>query len=150
MILREATAGDAVDLVPVVAELGYSSSADDLLECLERYAITDGSWAYVVEVSGALVGLAAYHMTPYFHRRGGSLRVTALVVRKKFRRCGVGKRLLENATELALQNGCDKIELTSGAHRASEAHRFYDRMGFQEYDGVRYLRDATLTSSQHV
>lgn len=150
MIVREATTADAAHLVPLVAELGYRGSVDELVGCLERYAVTDGSWAHVVELEGTLIGAAAYHITPYFHRPGGSLRVTALVVSEKFRRRGVGKRLLENATDLALKNGCDKIELTSGGHRANEAHRFYDRMGFQRYDGIRYLRDSTLTWSHSV
>lgn len=150
MIVREATADDAAHLAPLVAELGYRTSANDLLGCIEKYAATEGSWAYVVEVEGRLIGAAAYHMTPYFHRRGGSLRVTALVVSEKFRRRGVGKRLLKKATELALQNGCDKTELTTGAHRAGEAHRFYDRVGFQTYAGIRYLRYESVTSPQSV
>ncbi len=145
MIVREATTDDATHLVPLVIELGYRTCANDLLGSLKRYAATDGSWAYVVEVDGALIGAAAYHITPYFHRRGGSLRVTALVVSKNFRRRGVGKWLLEKAVELALQNECDKIEVTSGAHRAREAHSFYDRMGFQRYEGVRYLRDVGIS-----
>jgi GNAT superfamily N-acetyltransferase len=49
---------------------------------------------------------------------------------------------MDAASKLAVERGCDKLELTTGSHRSDEAHRFYESCGFTKYDGVRYVMKA--------
>ena len=54
-----------------------------------------------------------------------------LVVRREWRARGVGKQLLDAATEWARERGCTHLELGSGIGRI-DAHRFYLREGMTQ------------------
>jgi len=54
-----------------------------------------------------------------------------LVVRREWRARGVGKQLLDAATEWARERGCTHLELGSGIGRI-DAHRFYLREGMAQ------------------
>ncbi|WMN59579.1 GNAT family N-acetyltransferase [Pseudoalteromonas xiamenensis] len=47
-----------------------------------------------------------------------------------FRRRGLSQRVMEHALQLAWENSCYKVMLLSGELR-SEAHRLYEKIGFQ-------------------
>jgi len=61
-----------------------------------------------------------------------------LVVRREWRARGVGKQLLDAATEWARERGCTHLELGSGIGRI-DAHRFYLREGMAQ--SMLFTRD---------
>lgn len=141
MKLRTVTSKDSKMLVGLMNQLGYESKESELLKSIEVYIKNENSWSYVIEVEHNLVACASYHLIPYFHREGALMRITSLVVDSKHKRKGFGKILMNQASDLAKINYCDRIELTTGGHRSDEAHLFYEALEYKEYNGVRYLKD---------
>jgi len=144
MQLREVVPEDIADLAALMSELGYDSTEAELQSCIDRYQADENSWAMGIEIDGRLVASASYHVTPTFHRPGGLLRVTSLVVNREYRRLGLGRQLIEKADDLARATGCDRVELSSASHRAAQAYRFYESIGFVKYEGTRFLRQVDL------
>jgi GNAT superfamily N-acetyltransferase len=100
----------------------------------------------VAEVDGEVVGklelFIGYKST---HGRFGMIRRFA--VRQDFRSQGVGRVLLDAATEKARQDGCSFIELSVDVTNPI-AHAFYKREGFDE-DRVEVMMRKSLDDKQH-
>ncbi len=52
---------------------------------------------------------------------------------------GIGAMMMRHAIEVASEQGCYKLALSSNLKR-KEAHRFYEKLGFRQH-GVSYLVD---------
>ena len=141
MKLRTVSSKDSKMLVGLMRQLGYESTESELLKSIEVYIKNKNSWSYVIEVENALIACASYHLIPYFHREGALMRITSLVVDSTHKRKGFGKILMNQASDLAKTNFCDRIELTTSGCRSDEAHLFYEALGYKAYNGVRYLKD---------
>ena len=63
--------------------------------------------------------------------RGGAWRmqVEAVRVRSDLRGAGIGAELMRWTIERARERGCKLVQLTSD-HKRTDAHRFYERLGF--------------------
>lgn len=79
-----------------------------------------------------VVGFVSLHLIPMLHEDGLLVRVTALVVDELFRDKGIGGKLVRAAEACARKKGAVKSEITSREGRQG-AHRFYKRLGYQEY-----------------
>ncbi len=80
---------------------------------------------------GTLVGLASVYADIQSIRYGPRCWLQDLVVSKEARSHGIGKRLLDAATDWAREHGCTHLQLSSGLGRV-DAHRFYRREGMGE------------------
>ena len=80
-----------------------------------------------------------FSIVPLLHVSGGLGRISALVVGPQFAGRGIGTRLVAEAEEFAWENGCARIEITSGEHRA-DAHAFYEAIGYRQ-DSRRFVKD---------
>jgi len=89
----------------------------------------------------ALVGLASVYADIQSIRYGKRCWLQDLVVSKDARNRGIGRLLLDAATEWARDRGCTHLELSSGMGRV-DAHRFYRREGMTEqYVFERWIGD---------
>ena len=79
----------------------------------------------------SVVGLASVYLDLPFIRFGRRCWLQDLVVTSSHRSRGVGKLLLDAATDWARERGCTHLELASGAGR-KDAHRFYLSKGMAE------------------
>ncbi len=79
----------------------------------------------------AVVGMASVYVDYLSIRDGWRCWLQDLVVTSSHRSRGVGKALLDAATEWARERGCTHLELNSGVGRA-DAHRFYLREGMTQ------------------
>jgi GNAT superfamily N-acetyltransferase len=82
----------------------------------------------VAEAGGEAIGFASGYAMPLIQRDPAG-RLAALVVGAGARRAGVGRALVDAVTSEARRRGCERLEVTSAAHR-SDAHGFYERLGF--------------------
>jgi ribosomal protein S18 acetylase RimI-like enzyme len=66
--------------------------------------------------------------------------IDTIIVDKDYRNKGIGKALMENAINFAINNNCEIVELTSKLNNEN-AHRFYEGIGFKKhsYKFKKYL-----------
>lgn len=125
--VRQATAGDAARVRPLLEQLGYPRSERSIAADLAG----GGETILVAEDGQALVGLAAMRTVRTLTHDRPVTRLTALVVDTGRRGSGVGETLLRAVVERAREAGSDGVELTSGIRpERAGAHRFYERRGF--------------------
>jgi GNAT superfamily N-acetyltransferase len=128
--VRAVRRDDTEAIAELLGELGYAMSVEVAAERLARLQADPASWLWVGSEGERLVGLVGLHVMPLVER-GPFARITALVVAEDRRRRGIGRALIARATEQAIAEGCERIELTS-ADRRTDAHAFYRDLGFEE------------------
>lgn len=143
MQIRPARPADAAAVNALLHQLGYPQ--DDAAATATRIRTWDddpASAAYVADADGALLGLVAVHVCPFFERTGSWGRIVALVVADAARGRGIGGRLVTAAESFAADHRCVRMEVTS-ADRRHDAHEFYRRCGYVAQAGrsSRFLRD---------
>ncbi len=139
MLIREARSTDGKALVELMRQLGYDISSDDIAANLHWYERAQG-FVFVVEEDDKVSGMISGVFIPLFHRRELMFRITALCVDESKRGEGFGKALLERIEELCRKKDCHYLEVTSGAHRKSDAHPFYEGQGYKRYKGKRFTK----------
>ncbi len=134
---RRASAEDVPAIVAMLADdaLGATrESPDDLSPYRAAFAELDGDPQHVLlvaEGSGEVVGTAQLTFLPGLARKGAlRAQIEAVRVHRAARGAGLGSRLIEECVRRARERGCALVQLTSDASRV-DAHRFYERLGFQ-------------------
>lgn len=85
----------------------------------------------VGEVDGTIAATLLLSFLPGLSRHGAwRAQIEAMRVARSLRGQGVGRDLLDWAVEEARRRGCSLVQLTSDSRR-TEAHRFYERAGFE-------------------
>lgn len=95
------------------------------MQCDDRYRI------FVAEKDGAVIGFVSTVESLALNLPGGYIHVNALAVLPEFRRCGIGKQLMERVETAAAARGVSQISLASGFKR-TEAHAFYEHLGYKK------------------
>lgn len=135
--MRRATADDVPALVSLLADdpLGAQRESPGepavYREAFDRIDADPNQYLVVAECSGRLVGTLQLTVVPGLSRRGSTRAlIEAVRVHSDARGDGLGSRLIQWAIEEARNQGCVLAQLTSDATRI-EAHRFYERLGFE-------------------
>ncbi len=128
---REMRAADAPRVAELAGELGYPSTADQILA---RKAVLDPQGMSVVYVAesadGAIMGwiivceICSLELDPHAEVKG-------LVVAESARSGGIGARLMEVGEAWARARGLREMVLRSNVIR-DRAHAFYKRIGYEE------------------
>jgi GNAT superfamily N-acetyltransferase len=142
--LREAAPDDLPEVVALLAadQLGIQrESADELAPYRTAFdAITaDPAHLLVVAVGGGMIiGTMQLSFIPGLARRGAwRAQIEAVRVHEAARNRGVGARMIEWAVEVARNRGCALVQLTTDKRR-TDAHRFYERLGFvASHEGMK-------------
>ncbi|MGW2565534.1 GNAT family N-acetyltransferase [Streptomyces sp. NPDC001537] len=134
--IRPATAGDVTAIVAMLADdpLGAQrESPDDLtpyLAALERLASDPNQHLVVAVRESRVVGTLQLTVIPGLSRRGAVRSIIEGVrIHADERGSGLGTQLIEWAIDESRRQGCQLVQLTSDNTR-SDAHRFYERLGF--------------------
>jgi GNAT superfamily N-acetyltransferase len=138
MDVREVRVADAVRIAELLGQLGYPSEEDAVRRRLERLLRSDADATWVAEVDGELVGLVGIHVSQVLAYDGDAAKVSEIVVDDRYRRQGIGARLMEVAEDEARRLGCTVLFLTT-AERRKDAHAFYRKLGFEE-TGRRFAK----------
>ena len=136
--VREASVGDAEAIAPLLAQLDYPSSVQQVRRRLMRLGSTGSDTVLVAEADGKVAGIAVLHVSWMIHMDRPTGRLMTLVVDETNRGEGIGRALVEECCVRAEQLRCARLELTSKLAR-EEAHTFYERVGF-EHTARRYTK----------
>lgn len=141
--IRRVTMADARELLPLVNQLGYPTTEENLIAriALYQHSPCDRSWIAIED--DHIVGCIALHLYDLFHCTERFARIVSLIVRDTHRRQGIGKRLLRKAELYARSQNCTTLELSSSLKRIKlGTHHFYEALGYKnegEYQSD-YLR----------
>jgi GNAT superfamily N-acetyltransferase len=147
VFVRRAVAADVPRVVELLQQLSMDGGLrEDLGPPLpqryyDAFATIDADPSndlLVADVEGKVVGTFQLTIIPSM-RRGGirTAMVEAVVVDARVRGHGMGEAMMQWAIDEAKRRGCGMLHLTSNKAR-TDAHRFYERLGFQKtHEGLR-------------
>lgn len=136
--IRPPTEADLSTLAALMTELGYPATPEQLHRRLARIAGNRDYATIMAEVDDEVAGMIGLQRGWAYEHDRPFVRILALVVSERMRGRGVGARLVAEAEAWAREHGAYAVHLTTSLHR-EEAHRFYERAGF-ERTGWRYVR----------
>jgi len=129
--IREMQPADAESVARLTAELGYERSTADIRMWIERSAtVRDRQVAFVACLGAEVVGWIEISLERRLQSADFAL-IGGLVVSRRHRSRGIGRRLCERADAWSWEHGATKVRVTSRSTRA-DAHRFYAREGFEQ------------------
>ena len=149
VVLEEATADDLPALIDLLADDMLGASRDGIRTDEDRrryeraFAAIDDDPAHLLVVGrreGQVVATLQLIVTPSLSRRGAFRAVIESVrVSSGLRSQGVGGALVRWAVEEAGRRGCEMVQLSSDKQR-TDAHRFYERLGFERsHEGFKLM-----------
>lgn len=101
------------------------------LQDIYQLALNNDLQKLIVGVAnGLIVGFCSLTIKNNFWQAGRLGNVDELVVDVNHRGSGIGTKLMERITEIAMEHNCVRIELDS-SFRRKEAHQFYLNIGFK-------------------
>ncbi|MFL5833788.1 MAG: GNAT family N-acetyltransferase [Solirubrobacterales bacterium] len=135
--VRQATADDAEALARLLHD--FNSEFDEPTPPVETIAGTLRRLLGTGEATALLAGegpdgLALLRFRPALWSEGAEAYLQELYVVPPLRGRGIGRRLLEQAIEIAREKGADTIDLNTGETDAA-ARALYESMGFTNAEG---------------
>lgn len=126
--IRIAQQSDAEGIRDLTSQLGYDVDAPAAAARLSRILSRSDQQFIIAEVDGSLAGwvhavIAESIESERFVTIGG------LVVDRRHRLKGIGRKLMEHAEQWAREQGCVIVRLRSSSTRTA-AHRFYEALGY--------------------
>lgn len=149
--IRDARDDDDWDLIGLVAGcwseypgcvLDVHGEEPALLAVATAYARKGGRF-WVAEDAGRLV--ASVGITPVAE---GTVSLDKLYVARSARRRGLAARLAALVEDEARRRGAARVELWSDT-RFLDAHRLYERLGYERLAGDRVLHDLSHSTEHH-
>jgi GNAT superfamily N-acetyltransferase len=137
--VRSASPADAFMIAPLLEQLGYTTSPDDVPRRIAGVHNGGGIVLVALDDKDRVVGVASATSYSTLHVDGGVAYITALVTDAKSRGRGVGRALVGAIERWARDRGAARLSVTS-AERRSDAHAFYPACGFP-YTGRRFSKN---------
>lgn len=137
VVVRVAQRRDVPDMVALVREGSLTpeayadTSLDPVYDAWDELMLDPNAETLVLDLDGRVVGMAQLNYMRHLSR-GGMRRcyIENVFIAGTFRSQGLGAVLIENCLDMARARGCGLVELLSD-NRRTDAHRFYQRLGFQ-------------------
>jgi GNAT superfamily N-acetyltransferase len=134
--VREAVPADVARMIELLAFGALEEGKEDPSDPGPYRAALDdihatGGHVLVADRDGDVVGMCQVVVFRHFQSRGGlCAELESVHVHPDLRSRGIGAQLVGAAVEVARRAGCYRIQLTSNSRRR-DAHRFYQRLGFE-------------------
>ena len=127
--LRPMTRDDIAQSVPLLAQLGYELSAEELARRFAAVTANPDHSLVIAELAGRVVGLLHVFVRPAIESPREAV-VQAIVVDLAHRRSGIGMALMAQAERWGREHECRMVMLSSNVARAP-AHAFYAGLGYR-------------------
>jgi ribosomal protein S18 acetylase RimI-like enzyme len=100
-------------------------------DAFDAISVQRGNEILIAELDGEVVGCLQLTVIPGLSRMGMSRgQLEGVRVSSKHRGRRIGETLIAAATDRARELGCKIVQLTTDKSRV-DAHRFYERLGFE-------------------
>lgn len=123
---------DFKNIVELMSELGYPIKLEELtnrLDLLQKHVDYE---VLVVVKNNQVIGFAGVYKAIAFEFTGLYVRIAAFVISSKYRKQGIGTKLLKTCEEWAIEQGAVAITLNSGNREERQAaHTFYADNGYE-------------------
>ena len=133
IVIRKIRQSDYAAVAVIWREVLDIRNATDehVTETYEAMRDDDCYVTFVAEADGSIVGLATAVKVLAIGHPGGYVKMNGIGVLPEYRRQGIGKRLMEQVEQFAVEQGAPYVGLASGINRV-EAHAFYGNSGYQK------------------
>jgi len=128
-VIRTATKDDSESLYGLMRQLSRYEFTREQFESCYRYNL-ENYHVLVFEQNNHVCGCGILSIHYLLHFSCKTAEIVEIIVDENARNRGIGRELLAALEQIAVGNGCVRIELDSGKHRM-DAHRFYEREGFE-------------------
>lgn len=132
MSIRKAEISDALTIQALLVQLGYPTESGFIANRIDTLSRNPDHLDLVYERDGNVIGFISFHFIPQIAFDGDYGVISYLVVDDKIRSKGVGAALEAYCTSLARERKCKRILVRSNIIR-EDAHRFYLKQGYEEY-----------------
>ncbi len=145
IVIRKATAEDAVQILEFVRALAAFERAPDAVTATVEGLIRDGFGPHpffeclIAQCDGQAAGFAFYFFNYSTWAGRPGIYVEDLFVLPEYRRLGIGKGLLKRVAAIALENGCRRLQWEV-LDWNTPAIDFYRAMGAEFLDEWRNVR----------
>ena len=129
VMIREAKVRDSDRLAELSGMLGYPIDSETIRHRLERLLVRPNHTVLVAEVSPNPVAGWIHAAEQDILEVGSFCEILGLVVAMEFRGKGMGRRLVEQIENWALERGLKEVSVRSNVLRP-ESHPFYERLGY--------------------
>ncbi|MCT4635483.1 MAG: GNAT family N-acetyltransferase [Rickettsiales bacterium] len=130
--IRKAQVTDIEALLPLLEQLGYPSTKEELEKRFIHFLNKDGYGVAVACLNNKIVGFVAFSKSELFVSDMTRIHIEGITVDKSIRGQNIGKQLMEFVEKYAQRFSPAVIDLTSGLRRASEGtHEFYKKLGYK-------------------
>lgn len=97
-----------------------------------KASLKDNCFYGIVAIeNNKVVGVLISRIINRLAKKKNILFIDDLIVNGKYRNTGIGKLLIQDATNYAISKDCEALELTSMIENIN-AHRFYENNGFEK------------------
>lgn len=131
MNIRKATVNDAESIRKLLEQLDYPTDNGFIENKLPLMIAHPDEELMVFEMDNAVLGFISIHFVPQIALDGDFAVISYFAVDEAARSKGVGKALEAYCHKLAVERNCDRIQVHCHSRR-TDAHRFYEREGYQE------------------
>ncbi len=128
--VRSARPSDADEVAHLTAQLGYDVEGSALAARFARILAQADQRLLIAELDGRPVGWL-HAVIWEFVETDPFVVIAGLVVDRAHRKRGIGRTLMRQAEEWAVERGCSFVRLWSSSGR-TVAHRFYERLGYKK------------------
>jgi len=135
VFIRRATRIDSPGVAPLLTQLGYPATPDQVDARFARAAESevDAAWVAVTQSNGqeTIVAFAAGHLSWPYELDHAVAELTALVVDETHRGEGYGRALVAAFEDWVASAGGVRASAATALHREG-AHSFYERLGYRQ------------------
>lgn len=145
-LIRRATRADLSEIVRLIADdqLGQTREVwqeplpEGYIHAFESISKDPNQFLAVLEKTGKVVGTFQLTFIPGISHQGSTrAQVEAVRIEASLRGRGLGQAMIQWAIAYSRNKGCHMMQLTSNKSR-KEAHRFYERLGFEiSHEGMK-------------
>jgi PhnO protein len=130
--VRQATESDLPDVYRMMCQLEEHELDPDVFKQKYTENLRNPSIHYLVAAQeDRPIGFISLHMQPLLHHDGKVAEIQELIVDPTVRSQGTGKKLVEQARQLAIANNCESFEVTTNTKRL-RTQEFYAKNGFTQ------------------